>query len=218
MTLKRFTPPKRPSGNRDARLIIIAAEGTNTEKKYFDDLVDAYTAPNIHIEVLDRIDAGSDPKTVLKALDDFQRQYSLRLDYDELWLVIDVDRWHKKHLSEVGSLCSQKNYGYAVSNPCFELWILLHLKTLDDYPANILQEFRENKRPSSKHPKTRLELELIKLLGSYSKGNLDTSRFLGNVKVAIERAKALDINQKHRWPNDLGTRIYLIAEKIVNRK
>ncbi len=74
MTLKRFTPPKRPSGNRDARLIIIAAEGTNTEKKYFDDLVDAYTAPNIHLEVLDRIDAGSDPKTVLKALDDFQRQ------------------------------------------------------------------------------------------------------------------------------------------------
>jgi len=44
MPLKRFIPPTRRSGNRDAKLIIIAAEGTNTEKKYFDDLVDAYVA------------------------------------------------------------------------------------------------------------------------------------------------------------------------------
>lgn len=218
MPLKRFIPPTRRSGNRDAKLIIIAAEGTNTEKKYFDDLVDAYVAPNIHVEVLERIDAGSDPKTVLKALDDFRERYSLRLGYDELWLVIDVDRWHKKHLSDVGSLCSQKNYGYAVSNPCFELWILLHLKSLDEYQVKILQEFRENKRPNSKHPRTRLELELVNLLGSYNKGNPDTSKFLKNVEVAIERAKALDKHPEHRWTNDLGTRVYLIAEKIVNRK
>jgi hypothetical protein len=110
MPIKRFTPHTRRSGHRDAKLIIIAAEGTNTEKVYFEDLVDIYFAPNIHVEVLDRVDAGSDPKTVLKALDYFRRQYSLRLGYDELWLAIDVDRWHKKHLSEVGSLCTQKNY------------------------------------------------------------------------------------------------------------
>ncbi len=218
MPEKRFKLPVRSSGNRDAKLIIIAAEGTNTEKKYFDDLAEAYAALNIHVKVLDRIDAGSDPKTVLKMLDSFRRQYSLRLGYDELWLVIDVDRWHKRHLSEVGSLCFQKKYGYAVSNPCFELWILLHLKSLDEYQAKILQEFRENKRPNSKHPRTRLELELVNLLGSYSKGNPDTSKFLKNVEVAIERAKALDKHLEHRWTNDLGTRVYRIAEKIVDRK
>jgi hypothetical protein len=218
MPEKRFIPPTRKSSYRDAKLIIIAAEGTNTEKKYFDDLTEAYIASNVHVKVLDRIEEGSDPKTVLKALDVFRKQYSLRLGYDELWLVIDVDRWHKKHLSDVGSLCSQKNYGYAVSNPCFELWILLHLKPLNEYPEKDLQEFKENKRPNSKHPKTRLELELIKLLGSYNKGNPDTSKFLKNVEVAIERAKALDKHPEHRWTNDLGTRVYLIAEKIVTRK
>ena len=217
MPLKRFTSPTRRSGNRDAKLIIIAAEGTNTEKKYFDDLVDSYSAPNIHMEVLNRIDAGSDPETVLKALDKFRKQYSLRLGYDELWLVIDVDRWRKRQLSNVGSLCAQKRYGYAVSNPCFEIWFLLHLKSLDEYSNETLQEFRENKRPNSRHPRTRLELELVDLLGSYNKGNPDTTNFLGNAQVAIERARALDINPEHRWPNDLGTRVYLIAEKIVNR-
>jgi hypothetical protein len=88
---------------------------------------------------------------------------------------------------------------------------------LDEYPEKDLQEFRKNKRPNSKHPKTRLELELIKLLGGYSKGNLDTSKLLKNVEVAIARARALDTHPKHRWTNDLGTRVYLIAEKIVSR-
>lgn len=111
MPSKCFIPRNRRSGNRDAKLIIIASEGTNTEKKYFDDLVDSCATLNIHVEVLDRIDAGSDPKTVLKALDDFRKQYSLRLGYDELWLVIDVDRWREKQLSEAGSLCAQKIYG-----------------------------------------------------------------------------------------------------------
>ena len=74
----RFTPAKRRSGNRDAKLIVIATEGTKTEKKYFDSLVEAYFIPNIHVEVLDRINGGSDPKTVLKTLDNFRKKYSLR--------------------------------------------------------------------------------------------------------------------------------------------
>jgi hypothetical protein len=218
MPSKRFVPRTRRSGFRDAKLIIIASEGTNTEKRYFDDLANAYFAPNIHVEVLNRLDAGSDPQTVLLALDEFCSRYRFRSGYDELWLVIDVDRWRKKQLSDVGSLCAQKKYGYAVSNPCFELWLLLHLKSLDEYPEKVLQEFRENKRPNSNHPRTRLDIELVSLLGSYNKGDPDTSKLLDNVGVAIERARALDKNQEHRWPNNLGTRVYLIAEKIVSKK
>ncbi|HLF87980.1 MAG TPA: RloB family protein [Anaerolineales bacterium] len=218
MPSKRFVPRTRRSGYRNPKLIIIASEGTHTEKKYFEDLAVSYAIPNLHVEVLDRLDSGSDPESVLKALDKFRSQYSLRLNYDELWLVIDVDRWPIKKLSEVSSLCAQKNYGYAVSNPCFELWLLLHLKALDEYPEEILQEFRENRRPNAKHARTRMELELVTVLGSYSKSNPDTGQLLGNVPIAIERARALDINPEYRWPNDLGTRVYLIAEKIIAKR
>jgi len=217
MPSKRFVSKTRRSGFRDAKLIIIASEGTNIEKIYFEDLASFYAVPNIHVEVLDRLDAGSDPQTVILALDKFCSQYRLRSGYDELWLVIDVDRWHQKHLSDVGSLCAQKRYGYAVSTPCFEIWLLLHLKSLGEYSEKDLQEFRENKRPNSKHPRTRLELELVNLLGSYNKGNLDTSKFLKRVDAAIKRARALDTHPEHRWTNDLGTRVYFIVEKIINR-
>ena len=88
---------------------------------------------------------------------------------------------------------------------------------MDEYTEKDLQEFRENKRPTSKHPRTRLELELVNLLGSYNKGNPDTSKFLKNVEMAIKRAKALDTHSEHRWTNDLGTRVYLIAEKVVKK-
>jgi hypothetical protein len=211
----RFTPKTRRSGYRDAKLIIIASEGTNTEKRYFEDLAEAYFAPNIHVEVIDRLMRGSDPKSVISSLDDFHNQYSLRSDYDELWLVVDVDRWGTRKLSEVGKLCNQKKYYFAVSNPCFEIWLLLHLKSLGDYSVEVLEEFKNNKRPNIKHPRTRLELELVSLLGSYNIGNPDTKRFIKDVKTAISRAKALDVNPEHRWTNGLGSRVYLIAEKIV---
>jgi hypothetical protein len=216
MEQKRFKPPSRASGNRDAKLIIIATEGEVTEKKYFEDLAFAYQRPDIYVKVLEKVNPGSDPEAVITQLDDFRRQYSRRKNFDELWLVVDVDRWNQKKLSAVGVMCIQKNYGYAVSNPCFELWLLLHLKSLGEYPLATLQEFRENKRTHPKHGRTRLEIELISLLGSYNKSNPDTSKFIINVQIAIERTKALDVNMDHRWPNDLGSRVYLLAEKVVN--
>lgn len=217
MPEKRFTPRTRPSGYRDAKLIIIAAEGSNTEKRYFEDLAGIYYKPNVHIEVLDRLNTNSDPKTVIESLDNFRKYYSLRKNFDELWLVIDVDRWGGKKLSDVGTQCFQKNYGYAVSNPCFELWLLLHLKSLEEYPEEKLHEFLENKR-KAKYKRTPLELELVNILGAYNKGNLDTSKILSKVNDAIEQARKLDRNPEHRWPAKLGTRVYLIAEKIIKNE
>ncbi|MBT7191100.1 MAG: RloB domain-containing protein [Anaerolineae bacterium] len=216
MAKKRFVSRTRRSGFRDFRLLIIAAEGEKTEKKYFDDLLDKYPRSRIHVEVLERPDDGSDPVKVINALNDFKNEYNLRQD-DELWVVVDVDRWGEK-LSEVAALCRQKGYGYAVSNPCFEIWLLLHIKDLAEYDEETLQEFRENRKPSRKSDRTRLDVELLNLNGSYNKSNLDTSPFLPFVENAIERARSLDVMPRQRWPNDLGTRIYLIAEKIINSK
>jgi len=216
MPSKRFTPKTRPSGYRDAKFIIIAAEGTNTEEQYFTDLAKSYPAQNIRVKVIPRSDP--DPKAVIKALDDYRKEFSLSLrkDYDELWMVIDIDQWKEKMLSEVVASCEQKRYGCAISNPCFELWLLLHLKSLEEYDPESLRKFKEQRKvKEKKHP---LKLELSKLLDGYNESNLDTSKFLGNVEIAIERAKALDTQPEHRWTNDLGTRVYLIAEKIINTK
>lgn len=217
MSPKRtFRPRTRRSGVRDPKLIIIATEGTNTEPMYFNDMASPqyFYNPRIHVEVLEREDTASAPEYVIRMLDEFRSHYKLKAGVDELWLVVDTDRWGDAKLSTIGTLCQQKDYQIAVSNPCFELWLLLHHRSLDDYPSETLDEFRANRRIGSR---TRLEIELVKLLGEYSKSSLRMEDFLPYIRDAIERARALDTQPEHRWPNDLGSRVYLVVERIMER-
>lgn len=211
-----FRPRNRLSGTRDAKLIVIAAEGSQTERIYFNDLASPqyYYNPRIHVEVLANLTTASAPEKIITLLDQFRREYRLKKGYDELWLVLDMDRWKEVKISSIAQSCQQKNYDLAISNPCFELWLLLHIKSLDEYEPKILVEFRENKK---QHNRTRLEQELLALLGSYNKSNPDTSKFLPHIHTAIQRARELDKVPEHRWPNDLGSRVYILAEKIIKK-
>lgn len=205
----------RKTGFRDAKLIVIATEGERTEKAYFEYLKKVYFSPGTHVEVLDRADSGSDPQRILNLIDGFRNQYSLRPGLDQLWVVIDVDHWGNQKLSSVSSQCSQKGYYLAISNPAFELWLLMHIRKLESYSADELKELLENKKENNR---TRLEHELINLFGYYNKSNLDMNCFTKRVKFAIENARQNDINPEDRWPNGLGTRVYLLVEQIVNGK
>lgn len=207
-------PLHRKSYNRDAKLIIIASEGTNTEKVYFEALTspDWYGNTRVQIVVLSGTGTDRDPHHVLQELETFKRQYRLDRN-DELWMVIDVDRWGDA-LSSVAKFCQQKGYYLAISNPCFELWLLLHLRSLDNYSEDIKAEFLRNKNVT-KH-RSRLSQELVNILGSYNKANPDTSQFLPFVANAVERAKSLDTQVNDRWPQGLGTRVYLLVGKLIS--
>ncbi|MCP5053079.1 MAG: RloB domain-containing protein [bacterium] len=210
-TKRRFKPISRPTAFRDAKLIIIATEDTKAEPKYFSDLAAYYRNPGVHVEVLSRPYTASAPEHVISTLDKFKRKYHLNQG-DELWMVIDVDRWGQKKLSRIARECIQKQYFLAISNPCSDLWFLLHRKSPRDYSEETLNEFLENKK---KNKRSRLETELISVFGKFNKKNLDTGQFIPFVKDAIARAGTLDTTPGHRWPLTLGTRLYLLAEKII---
>lgn len=46
----------------------------------------------------------------------------------------------------------------------------------------------------------------------------DTALSLPHVEEAIAHARHLDVNPDDRWPQSLGTRIYLLAESVMNRR
>lgn len=191
---------KRKSGFRDAILLVIATEGERTEQIYFGELKTQFHKPSVHIEVLKRSEPGSSPRHVLRELEKFKKEYHLQKD-DQLWMVIDRDRWTEQTLSDVAGKCIQKGFFLAVSNPCFELWLLLHITDLPEFERD----------PSCKH----LEELLREELGSYNKSRPDTSGLLPHIADAISRAKELDTETAARWPQDLGTRVYLLVEKII---
>ena len=210
---------ERREAFRDARLIVIASEGKATERIYFKALAKEYTNPRVHVHILERsVDEqnNSSPEHVLKQLNDYKSQYELEAD-DELWLVVDKDRWTEVMLSRVAKECSQEVAMHmALSNPCFELWLLLHIEDSALLTPEEQKQWIENRR-KSKNGDPYLKVRLRQKMGSYHESSYDALALIAHVEDAIERARALDKNPNDRWPQTLGTRVYLLAESVMNR-
>ena len=210
---------ERREAFRDARLIVIASEGKDTERIYFKALAKEYTNPRVHVHILKRSEDeknNSSPEHVLEQLNEYKCQYELEAD-DELWLVTDKDHWTEAMLSRVATECMQDvSMHMALSNPCFELWLLLHLVDVSSLTPEEQLLWMENRR-KSKSSNPYLKVLLRQKMGSYHESAYDVLTLIQHVEVAIERARLLDKNPADRWPQTLGTRVYLLAESMMNR-
>ena len=216
MPKQKSRPFTRKSKFRDAKSIVIATEGEFTEPVYFEAMAldDRFRHPRVKVRVLPTISGFSSPKHVIKRLNKISREYNLA-EGDELWLVIDKDRIEDRVLSEVAQQARQKGYHLADSNPCIELWLLLHHRSLNSYTESELEEFKENKKERFRSSRRRLELELIKVCGTYNKSNLNSSDYLPKVEIAIENARKSDVEPEDRWLNHIGSRVYKLAQSII---
>lgn len=153
---------------------------------------------------------------MLEQLNEYKCQYELEAD-DELWLVTDKDHWTEAMLSRVATECMQDvSMHMALSNPCFELWLLLHLVDVSSLTPEEQLLWMENRR-KSKSSNPYLKVLLRQKMGSYHESAYDVLTLIQHVEVAIERARLLDKNPADRWPQTLGTRVYLLAESVMNR-
>ena len=183
---------------RDARLIIIATEGSSTEKQYFEG---RFGSSRLKVEVLATAPDGlSAPGHVLARLTNFEDRYELG-DGDERWLMVDVDRMRPEFMSQVCQEATQKTFGLAISNPCFELWLLLHFRDPETQDTNC----------------NLVEQRLRRVLGHYNKSRIDHAVFtIEAIRAALVRAKRLNINDEERWPSFPGTHVYRIVERILD--
>ncbi|WP_437766193.1 RloB family protein [Sorangium sp. So ce764] len=190
---------------RDARLFIVATEGAVTEPQYFRGLQERGIVDRLRvkIEVLPTpADEGtSAPRHVLDRLSEVSSRYNLIKD-DERWLVIDADRVWERHLPQVAREALQKGFFVAVSRPCFELWLLLHVS--DDVGS--VRTCDDCSRALRAH------------LGGYSKSNLDMDWFPRSAILdAIDRARALDPGGGDRWPQATGSGVFRLASRLLER-
>jgi hypothetical protein len=197
MKISRTGLLPRKTNVRDSRLIVIATEGEKTEKQYFENLFDS---PVIQVKILETpSDGKSDPGYVLQRLVTFQQDCDINGN-DELWLMSDVDRWGPEKLKTVCRLANEAGISVAISNPCFELWLLLHFTeaNLEDRNGKALKERLKEK------------------LSGYNSAKLDLSLYTSeNVALAVQRAKALDQNPVALWPEFPGTHVYKLAERLL---
>ena len=124
--------PGRRQPFRDPKpTILIVCEGSVTEPEYFDGLWHDCHNPRVTIHISN--DHGV-PKTLVgiakelknKALALSKWEVDDNLAFDSVWCVHDVDE--HPHIHEAREMAAANGIELAISNPCFELWLLLHFR------------------------------------------------------------------------------------------
>ena len=212
---RRRRPLDRKTATRDAKLIIIATEDSKATVRYFEGFASPkyYQNSKAQLKIIPRNDTRSAPEYILTLLDSYRQEYDLNLG-DELWLLIDVDRWGDGKLSLIARECQNKGIKLAVSNPAIELWFLLHLKSIAGLESDKKEKLLKNEKVNEN--RTALEQEIMNVVGAYNKSKLNVDDFLPHVQLAIQNSKELEVNSQDRWPQTLGTRVYILAESIIN--
>lgn len=129
--LKR-SGPKRP----ELRRVLIYCEGECTEDAYFRGLRSDLRGLPVQVEIGPR--HGVPTELVRAAVKHMERAPRSREDrftpYDEVWCVMDVEA-PVAHPDLDRALHTARNEGLniALSNPCFELWLLLHFQEVRGY-------------------------------------------------------------------------------------
>lgn len=184
---------------RYKKLFVVSVEGSKTEPQYFA----IFNQPQsiVLVKCLKRKSTDSSPTQVLMRMEGYLRKESLRKT-DEAWIVVDKDDWAEAQLRELLKWAKKsENHGFALSNPNFEYWLLLH--------------FEDGKGIANSHEcLTRLKRHLP----NYKK-DIDGKKITVElIAKAISRAKQRDANRPNELPQIGRTSVYKLVEKILSHK
>jgi hypothetical protein len=126
----------RKKGNRPPYpRVLIVTEGQKTEPQYFDEIRRQERIPSAHVAVLNSRD-GTEPIQIVKyAIRSFREQNG---EFDHVFAVFDRDE-HRTYRARLNAcrdttLKNDENKRIRIraipSNPCFELWLLLHYEDI----------------------------------------------------------------------------------------
>lgn len=208
---------KRGAKRRQVKpVILIITEGSQTEPKYFEHFRNRHT--NIDIRVVgSRSSAGeSDYVSLIRKAAEYQNKNQISSTYgDSVWVVADGDvnynnpdpvEAKNKQLQKAVKMAESKDMNLVISNPCFELWYLLHFqyttKMLNDYSA--------------------VKDLLAKYIPNYEKAGDVYEQLAPHTFNAISNAKRLEayhVQNCAKLPLDLKsnpyTDVYRLVEKIL---
>jgi len=200
------------------KVLFIACEGNITEPEYFKTIKNRLNFNQlIEIKVIDRDknDTKSAPKYIMNNMKEYIELLGIELskDADEAWIVIDRDSQNNpiKVLKEIILECKKNDYNLALTNPLFELWLLMHIEDITKYDKDIL---KKNEKVNSK--KRFLDKELSnKLKAGYNKKRFNKNIVTKeNIKFAIKQSENLETNLE-KILYDVGTTLSLLLNKII---
>ncbi|MFE4975848.1 RloB family protein [Kitasatospora sp. NPDC056651] len=180
--MARATKPsgrKRPSfetslsrrpGHRESRQRLLVVCGAKvTERDYLQGLKSSARNSAVSLKIVEHPRSPSQVVDHAALLRD-----QARGEYDETWCVLDVDQF--VDLEEAMAGARRKNIEVAFSNPCFELWLLLH--------------FAEHSRQAHSYRELAPYLDQHFAAG-YEKTGMKFARYEPHWRSAVNRAREL---------------------------
>lgn len=205
--------PKTPSlarrkPQRDPKLkLVVVCEGEKTEPIYLNDFTKDHNNPLVEIQVIPK---GGAPVTLVKKAIQFKKKLDRQARRSknsfeqrfQVWGLFDVDE--HPNIPKAKDMAHSNGVKLGISNPCFELWGLLHLR---DYDAPIhrhdLQRLLEQLMPGYDH----------KLSATF---NYELIR--DHYEIAKKRAK--QGSQRREQEDDAGgnpsTDVYMLLDLIID--
>jgi len=192
---------KRKAPFRESHLIFIACEGTITEPTYFRRVSQHLRCTRYKVVILERDNNQNRPEQLLAHLLELRNSRKVRKE-DKLFLVSDKDNWEETELNEVAQGCSKNEITLALSNPCFEYWLLLHC---EDFDVN-----------HDEWDCQQVTTKLSDLLGGYRKSNPCKPKILKGINTALERGEEM-YNPDDSWPLGNGSLVHKVVRLLKGK-
>lgn len=174
---KRKGRLRRESATEEQKpIILIVCEGKKTEPNYFDSVRRLWRLSAMKIVGGD--ECGTAPKSIVNyAKNEYKKQRKDGLRKENIWCVFDRDE--HETFEEALRLADDIGFGVAFSNPCFELWYLLHYKDQNRHIEReaVVRALKKHVRDYLKNKENMFEL------------------IEGNRTMATERSK--NLREKH---------------------
>ena len=194
-------PGRRPPFRDPKPIVLIICEGERSEPEYLEGFARACRNSRVRIEIASEHGA---PRILVATAKDLKkrseaaakREGDENLAYDAVWCVFDVDE--HPQIADARQMARDNGIELAISNPCFELWLLLH--------------FRES--PGMQH-----RARICELLSGHVPGydkRVEFASYSAGYPQAVKRAEQMD--QKAQEVGEPGrnptTGVYRLTEAI----
>lgn len=206
--VRKVDQKKRGKVSRKTKkIILIGAEGKNqTERKYFK----AFNQVQSEYKIMAGKGNNTDPVGVVEDLLKSAKQEELDLkDGDMLACFIDVDfkNGRDQELRAAMKLARQNNISVFLSNPCFEIWYLLHFR----YSTKLYGSNEE------------VIKELNSYISDYSKSKDVYDLIENKIDQALLNTKRLESYHLENGTNDRlkklpSTEAYKLIEMILEKR
>lgn len=202
---RRSRRERRPARRREQieprERVLVLCEGKNTEPQYLHGLRRWFKNTLVEVVIPD---TRGVPLTLVQEAKKLRDDAALRakrnrdgfLSYDRVWCVFDVDE--HPNLERAINMAQDNGIELAISNPCFELWLLLH--------------FRDS--PGMQHRHT-MQKMMAKFISGYDK-KVEFTKYRAGYQEAVARSLRLvnmasEDGDEHRNPT---TGVHVLTELI----